>query len=388
MPIRVQCGQCGKVCQAKDEWAGKRLKCPGCAQPIAVPGAAAVPVPGTAAAITPVPAFKSAPKIARPAPLGPERTSGSVDLGSDLLADGGTNLGLGPDLAALGSPMAPPPVLARPSKQGGKPQPKKTKTIVGIVGGLVGVLVVLGVVFVLVRNASKLTGSGPGANYRYAPGGADWKPGMPVGDTDPAGRTGLPRIPGSSIDDTPVVRTQPRTGTRPVWTADPAIVSQLAPEIAVDKFFLRLPKDAVAKTSPQGMPAGARSFIWEMPGTNSDGIQTGISLAVQDQNNPTSNDTVFLSALSGVLDAKLSAVCEKIGMVDPKREPVEFGTLIGAESVRVRYSGSVRGRQLYAITLLIVTPTNSISLHLFSFEPPESSTYKLLEAATLSLRAS
>ncbi len=36
MPIRVTCS-CGKTLQAKDEHAGKRLKCPGCAETIAVP---------------------------------------------------------------------------------------------------------------------------------------------------------------------------------------------------------------------------------------------------------------------------------------------------------------------------------------------------------------
>jgi hypothetical protein len=36
MPIEVTC-QCGKRIKAKDELAGRRVKCPGCSQPLAIP---------------------------------------------------------------------------------------------------------------------------------------------------------------------------------------------------------------------------------------------------------------------------------------------------------------------------------------------------------------
>lgn len=38
--IKIKCG-CGKAIAAKDEWAGRKVKCPGCGKAIAVPGAAA-----------------------------------------------------------------------------------------------------------------------------------------------------------------------------------------------------------------------------------------------------------------------------------------------------------------------------------------------------------
>jgi hypothetical protein len=41
MAIQFQCGSCGKTHQAKDELAGKSVKCPACSQPIQVPAAAA-----------------------------------------------------------------------------------------------------------------------------------------------------------------------------------------------------------------------------------------------------------------------------------------------------------------------------------------------------------
>ena len=40
MPIKVQCA-CGKAFAAKDELAGKTVKCPGCQKPLKIPGGAA-----------------------------------------------------------------------------------------------------------------------------------------------------------------------------------------------------------------------------------------------------------------------------------------------------------------------------------------------------------
>ena len=39
--ISCRCGQCGKDLKVKDELAGKRVKCPGCGKPVAVPELAA-----------------------------------------------------------------------------------------------------------------------------------------------------------------------------------------------------------------------------------------------------------------------------------------------------------------------------------------------------------
>lgn len=53
MAIQFQCGSCGKAHQAKDELAGKTVKCPACSQPVQVPAAAggqlAVQCPGCGA---------------------------------------------------------------------------------------------------------------------------------------------------------------------------------------------------------------------------------------------------------------------------------------------------------------------------------------------------
>jgi hypothetical protein len=45
MPISVSCRSCGKKMKAPDSFAGKRVKCPGCGKPLAVPASAAEPPP-------------------------------------------------------------------------------------------------------------------------------------------------------------------------------------------------------------------------------------------------------------------------------------------------------------------------------------------------------
>jgi hypothetical protein len=49
MPIKVQCA-CGKAFAAKDELAGKTVKCPGCQKPVKIPGGTASPASAKPAA--------------------------------------------------------------------------------------------------------------------------------------------------------------------------------------------------------------------------------------------------------------------------------------------------------------------------------------------------
>src|SRR6476469_2018576 len=63
MPIKVQC-TCGKAFAAKDELAGKTVKCPACQQPLKVPGGSAAPAAKPAAA---KPASAQGAKPAAPA---------------------------------------------------------------------------------------------------------------------------------------------------------------------------------------------------------------------------------------------------------------------------------------------------------------------------------
>jgi len=63
MPIRVQCAKCGRVIVAKDEYAGRTAKCPGCGQGLRLPAQpAAAPAPEAGG-----PAASEGPKDSRKA---------------------------------------------------------------------------------------------------------------------------------------------------------------------------------------------------------------------------------------------------------------------------------------------------------------------------------
>lgn len=98
MPIKVTC-QCGKSFAAKDELAGKAVKCPNCQQPLRIPGGTSTPAKAAApkAAGTPAkaagapakpaakPAAKPTPKpAAKPAAKPPSGSSSGIGIGEEV----------------------------------------------------------------------------------------------------------------------------------------------------------------------------------------------------------------------------------------------------------------------------------------------------------------
>lgn len=49
MPIEVACDSCGREIHARDEYAGRIVKCPQCAASVAIPGGSALPAEPTGA---------------------------------------------------------------------------------------------------------------------------------------------------------------------------------------------------------------------------------------------------------------------------------------------------------------------------------------------------
>jgi hypothetical protein len=74
MPIKVQCS-CGKAFAAKDELAGKTVKCPGCQKPLKIPAAAPEKVATKSTA--------SKPAGAKPAPASPSGGEDDYSLSAD-----------------------------------------------------------------------------------------------------------------------------------------------------------------------------------------------------------------------------------------------------------------------------------------------------------------
>jgi RsiW-degrading membrane proteinase PrsW (M82 family) len=79
MSISFPC-VCGKRLRAKEEWAGKRLKCPACGSPVVVPQAPAPPDPEPAPPPEPV-------RPARPAPVPTAAPAAALERYKHLLAD-------------------------------------------------------------------------------------------------------------------------------------------------------------------------------------------------------------------------------------------------------------------------------------------------------------
>lgn len=164
MPISVACA-CGKKFQAKDELAGKRVKCPGCGQPLLIPAPqAAKPQQAGAGAQAAKP-----PAAKKPAAKQAPQPELSPMLGDDLLGDLGSlekamnSPGLGDPLgsSALGGPGLGGPGLGANPMMGGwqqqaAPQRKSsgnTVLWVGIGGGVVAAVLVIGmVVAILMRD--------------------------------------------------------------------------------------------------------------------------------------------------------------------------------------------------------------------------------------------
>ena len=81
MSIAVNCAQCGHEMRAKEKYAGKRVKCPECGQPVQVPDAPEVA--GTAAAVKAPAAEDAAPPPAgdgEPGPVDIQAGSGSASV--------------------------------------------------------------------------------------------------------------------------------------------------------------------------------------------------------------------------------------------------------------------------------------------------------------------
>jgi len=87
MPIKVQCA-CGKAFAAKDELAGKTVKCPACQKPLKIPGGGGTPAAAKPAAAKPAPSKPAAAPAAKPAAA---KTGGAASRAPAPAASGGAD---------------------------------------------------------------------------------------------------------------------------------------------------------------------------------------------------------------------------------------------------------------------------------------------------------
>ncbi len=129
MPIAFGCHQCGKQLQARDEFAGRRLKCPGCGTILTIPGgAAAAPPPMLQESPPPPPSSPAAPAVVTFVCVCGRRMKARIaDAGSEVECPDCSRSLVIPSEDTDVPPVAPPPPAAvqeEPAEeQNGQPEP-------------------------------------------------------------------------------------------------------------------------------------------------------------------------------------------------------------------------------------------------------------------------
>lgn len=337
MPIAVVCSHCGHRAGAKDEWAGKRLKCPACGNLVTVPG----PAPG--APSTTAPASQGAPRVA--APSAPQTRQPPA---TDLF--GGVGAATDPFAGAAAAPLAPAlgsaPVRPRKSSN-------STKTVL-IVLAVVGGVMLLGCAGLVALLVPAIQQARERARANIAAGG------------------GAPQIP-------PAL-----PANLPIWSADPALAAQLGDEVTFDRYAMRIPKGYAASPSPPSTaPPGVRLQQWFWAGMSS----------------PQSNGAVVIAAIAqaevgtriGTLDQELTGYLKGIEQsaagTKVQVRAKEHGTLLGKQFGRVRYtllqpnSAAIQG-----VAYLGVDANRTIAVQFLSSDAEGSDGYRLLDTSLLTVR--
>jgi len=409
--IELACEKCGRRGAAKDEWAGRSVRCPGCGGAIVVPGAAAEPdapaqgpprQPGTAsrtasnsrpvaasrpssastarsatekkpptspaartsaAAAASRSASPARPRKPSPAPPQPRRDTApeiveatAIDDPApvasgidDLLSGALADSGIG-DSAFGGSPLHGP-LGASPTR----PRAKKKSSnaiiwiILGVVGALAVVAVVIVVMVVMAMNAAR-------KNLATQP-----LAGTAAGQASPAALSG------------------------PVWNPDANLANQLGPEITFDRHAWRMPATLSSSPAPAAAaPPGARlqNHLWMSP-QDAQGTRTVATASVIEFNQAIPREPNDLEqALAGLLKALPGSG----GMQGFSHSQGERGQVGGKQVIRCRFSGQKMGVAIHGMVLMNIDGTQLVTLSVMCADPPGSPTFNLLEAALFTYR--
>jgi len=334
MPIVVECPGCRRRLEAKDEWAGRRIRCPTCGQTLAIPGSA----------------YRVQPSA---------MTGGSM---LDLLED-----------AAAAAPITPAPQRAIPQRvtptkrRKNSGSSKKLYFAIGSMGGVGLAILCCGVGAVML---------GPGmdaakeAAIRYKSREAAAK-GAPIPVV-------LAPPPGS-------VSAEPGPPTGPVWAPDPQLAPQLTTNVTFDRYSLRLPEGfSVAKTpwNQEMLGVKVRNWFWaSIPLPN--GARHLIAAEVIEF---TIDPERFAGDLEAELAQRLSWNTKPDRLSEFRHTAGERGQLAGIQFIRSSFSGSRNGVQIHGMLMLAMDGNRMLELRGQWLVPPGTAEYQLFEAAMLSFR--
>lgn len=336
MPLVVVCSQCGHRAGAKEEWAGKRLKCPACGNLVTVPAPAqATPRAGA-------PASGSTPRAVAPAPQ-QTRPPASTDLfGADLGA------AADPFASAAAAPLGPTagPALGSPAARPRKAN-NSTKTLV-IVLAVVGGVMLLGCAGLVALLLPAIQQARERARANIAGGG-------------------MPQVP------TPA--------NLPVWTADPVQAAQLGDEVTFDKYSLKIPKAFVLTPVPEtgaAPPGRMQKWVWAGP-PSPRGDRHVVLAMLLDTSGPAKGES---------LDQVLGGFIQGVQKTAPTRIGAQAkGMLLGKPFARVQYAMTPPNSvELHAITYLGVDGNRLITVQSLCADAEGSEVHRLLDTSLLTLR--
>lgn len=399
MAIVVECGVCGRRSGAKDEWAGRSVKCPGCGQKVLIPLPEASAAPQGPAQQPPAarPA-QARPAQARPAspPARPVQGQPAQATPAQLAAPGGRPqaprqpaTALGPDLsqpaagggildllsddfgaagagalgdAQFGNPLGAPP--ARRRKSG-------SNVVLWIVLAAAGSLLLCGGLVIGVGipafRAAQLA-----ARRAHARAQGDRIQGQPASSGGMVG--------GSAPAAAPTL-----APAGPVWTPDANLLGQLPVEGTFDRYVMKLPAGFASAPPPQApSPPGGRlqNFMWTgQPLAN--GTRQVVVAAVIDTNvAPRSS----LNDLELALQGAVSQIRISSGIQGFSSTPGERGQLAGKQFIRSRFSGSANGVPMNGTLMIMIDGARALSISGMCNDSPGTPGYQLLDAALLTFK--
>jgi hypothetical protein len=374
MAITVACDRCGKKYGAKETLAGKSLKCPGCGDILKVPAASAAMRSANPANAAPNAARPSARSASSPAAPRATATSGGGPL--DLLSLDDPLMSGAPLMSALG-----PGGLPSSSRPLGKPlqrQAGKSNTLWIVFGASAAVLLIggLGLVAILLPR-SRQNPEAPKAGS-VADAARNEPPSTAASPGQPAQQAAAPTssAPGASA--------APPSRDPKLWSADPALVSQLGPELTFEPYAWRLPAGFTAAQPPplQGPPAQLgrlQGWAWLGP-AQLNGVQLGAIVSLFEYN-------VAPTRVPGDLEQNIKEAFKNFQMGGTRMAvthgPIEPGRLAGMECVRATFSGSFMGNAVHGLQYICIEGRRGVAINFACAEPPGSAPFSLLEAACL-----
>ena len=353
MSIIVTCSQCGRRLEAKEEWGGRRVKCPECGEAVTIPQGAGQPP-------------QARPVRAAPAQVRPVQHPQSAQLPP---APGGGILDLLNDASVVppAGPLSGSPLGLPPAKRRRKSGSNKTLFIAFSFAG-VGLLVIccgIGMAFLgPAVEAGREAAIRVKARETVAKGTA-----IPVVLAPPPGAT--------------LAAPGPPSG--PVWEPDARHATGLTTHVTFDRYHLRLPEGYFApkpSSTAELLTTKIQTWVWASERRPS-GHRSLCLAEVYEFSVPPLR---FVGDLEAQCSQLMSELRDHRGLSEFQAATAERGQIDGKQFIRSRFSGVLHGASVNGFVLIALEGNRMLQFEGTSFALPGEPDFGLLEAAFLTFR--